>query len=181
MPIFERVEAKPQHCGMLVRRMRYEHLLALRRVGKDPHHELRMTFDASTHRRAWLLGGQIAGLGGVMAPIAAARGYVWMVISEQAARHPVAVIREARRHIDEIMLVKRELATTIIGGDEGAKRLSVFLGFHVEHDGDGSPAISRAGRRTLSEHLDGTPELRIPIGSGYAIGLGYHHDEEQFA
>jgi hypothetical protein len=67
-----------------------------------------------------------------------------------------------------------QVETTVIGGDEKAKRLAVFLGFHVSHGDRGEPAYTKFGRRDLCGYLDGTPEVRVPIGNGFAIRLGYH-------
>jgi hypothetical protein len=52
--------------------------------------------------------------------------------------------------------------------------LRVFLGFHVSHEGPGQPAHSRFGRKDLAQHLDGDLVLRVPLGRGWAINLGYH-------
>ncbi len=175
MTTFKVTEMRAHHCGQIVRRLRAEHRDALMRVGRDAHLELRATFDASSYRRSWFVDGRLAAVGGVTGPSLAATAYAWMAITQEATRHPFALLREIRRELDAVMMVKRELAVTIIGGDEAAKRLAVFLGFHVEDEGPGSPAFTRMGRRSLARHLDTLPDIRLPIGGGYVIGLGYHH------
>jgi hypothetical protein len=175
---FSIVPAKPWHCGQMCRLLRHERRRATALVGMDAHRELRELFDQSAFRRAWLADGEMIGLGGVTGSLLAPRGYVWLALSEMARRYPLAVVKQARRQLDEIMVTKRELATTIIGGDEAAKRLAVFLGFHVQDEGPGQPAYSRYGRRTLHKHLETETELRIPVGRGYAIPMGYHHQFE---
>jgi hypothetical protein len=174
MTTFQQREAKPQHCGMILKRLRHEHHQALAKLGRNAHQELRRIFDDSTYRRTWFHGERIAGIAGVTGPLAAPYGYVWMALAEETTRRPTAIIRCALDYLDEVMVVKRELATTIIGGDEAAKRLAVFLGFHVEDNGPGAPAFTRVGRRSLSRHLDSTPDLRLPVGEGFIIGMGYH-------
>ncbi len=177
MTTFGIVEMKSYHVGRICRRLRVEHQIALARVGRSVHAELKSTFDQSSFRRAWLIDGKLAAVGGVIGPIAASTGYIWLAIAEDATRYPIAMMKEARRQLDNIMVTKHELATTIIGGDEAAKRLAIFLGFHVMDDGPGAPAFSISGRRTLAEHLDAASDIRIPIGGGYAIPMGYHSAE----
>lgn len=173
---FEIIEAKPYHCGKMSRLLRLEHASAIARLGIDSHREMRARFDDSCFRRAWLIDGQLAGLGGVCGPSAAAWGFLWLALSERARKYPIAIIKEARRQLDEIMVVKTELATTILSEDAAAKRLAIFLGFHVADDGPGAQAHSRFARRDLARHIEATPEVRIPLGSGFAVAMGYHKE-----
>lgn len=176
--MFEVIEAKPYHCGRILRNLRHEHVIALGRVNQNVHREFRDVFAQSAIRRAWLIDGELAALGGVTGSYADAFGYAWLAITEEAAKHPMAMIREIKVQLEQIMVTKRELATTIIGGDDAAKRLAIYLGFHVEDSGPGAPAHTRLGRRALARHLDGADELRIPVGAGYVIGMGYHAPDE---
>jgi hypothetical protein len=176
MPKFEVIEAKEFHCGQILRRLRIEHREAIERVGANAHHELRALFDSSYLRRAWLIDGKLAALGGVSGSIMSHYGFVWVALSSEAMKYPVALVREAKRQIEEIMATKSQLVTTIVGGDDGAKRFAIFLGFHCDHDGLGSPAYSKFSRRNLANYLESTPDLRVPIGKGYIIPMGYHPD-----
>ena len=176
MPTFATIPAKPWHCGQMCRLLRHEHRNTIAQLGIDCHAELRARFEASSFRKAWLIDGRLAALGGIMGAPLASSGFVWLALSEQARRYPIAIVKEARRQLDAVMVVKRELATTVLNGDEAAKRLAIFLGFHVSHDGPGQQAFSRFGRRSLARHLDSDPDLRIPIGEGFAVALGYHHE-----
>ena len=178
MTTFQMIEARPYHCGQMVRLLRIEHQQAVAHLGFSLHHELRDRFDSSSFRRAWLIDGKLAALGGVTGGKMNGTGFLWLAISETARRYPVAIVKEARRQLAEIMLVKRELATTILNGDAAARRLAIYLGFHVADDGPGAPAHSRFARRDLDRHLDNDPDIRIPLGSGFAIAMGYHGHEE---
>jgi len=175
-PKFEVVEAKEFHCGQILRRLRIEHREAIERVGANSHRELRALFDSSYLRRAWLIDGKLAALGGVSGSILSHYGFVWIALSNEAMRYPVALIREVKRQIESVMATKSQLVTTIVGGDEAAKRFAVFLGFHCDHEGFGSPAFSKFSRRNLANYLETTPDLRVPIGKGYIIPMGYHPD-----
>lgn len=181
MPDFSIIEARTNHCGQMVRLLRHEHQLAVAQIGMNSHRELHTLFHSSSFRRAWLIDGKLAALGGVSGTKMAATGFIWLLLSQNATRYPIAIIKEARKQLDEIMKVKRELATTILGGDEAAKRLAIFLGFHVSHEGSGQEAHSRFGRRDLARHVTANTDLRITVGNGYAIPMGFHHDHHEVA
>lgn len=181
MTDFTVIEAKAWHCGAIARRLRREHRNALSAAGVDIHRELRSMFDASAFRRAWLIDGDLAAIGGVAGTALSVTGYVWVAMTEQAARYPVALVKEARRQLGEIMGIQRELATTVIPDDPAAARLAVFLGFHVSHEGRGQRALSRFSRRDLIRFIATDENLRIPVGKAYAIAMGYHHDIEEAA
>jgi hypothetical protein len=170
--------AKAWHCGAILRSLRVEHQVGLARVQPDSHRELRKVFDASVFRKALFLDGRLAGIGGVTGTLACDMGYVWLALSQEATRHPVAVLRVIRQELDRMMLSRTELATTIIIGDDAAKRLAIFLGFHVDDEGDGAPAATKYGRKRLSDHLDSNEDLLMPAGNGYVIPMGYHAGED---
>jgi hypothetical protein len=87
----------------------------------------------------------------------------------------VEIIKEARRQLTEIMSVKRELATTLLHDDAAARRLAVFMGFHVSHNGDGAPAGTRDQRRRLNDMLERDGRHRIDMGHGVVVlAVGYH-------
>ncbi len=171
-PRFEIVEAKPFHCGAMARLLRREHAAILARRGDDIHRELRGCFDQSAFRRAWLIDGRLAALGGVTGTALSSDGMLWLALTQEATRHPKAIVDEARRQLDGLMQVKRRLSAFIHGGDEAALRLAIFLGFTI--DGVSSPApASRAGRRLLADEVKSNAELRTPLGPSFVTPLHY--------
>lgn len=172
---FTIVDARPWHVGQMARRLRVEHLRAVALAGLDAHRELRSCYDASCYRKAMFIDDRIIALGGVMAPLLASTGYIWLAMTAEAAKHPVAIAREARRQLDQISTMKIELATTLLSDDDAARRFAIFLGFHVGHDGPGRQATSRAGRRVLNRYLDECDQ-RVPVGRATAIAVGYHRE-----
>lgn len=177
MTEFRTIEARAYHCGQMCRLLRIEHQEAVAQIGIDAHRELRARFEASVFRRAWLINGKLAALFGVTGGMLSSGGFLWLALSVEAQRHPVAIVKEGRRQLDDIMRTKRELATTILGHDHAALRLAIFFGFHVSDHGPGKRAIDCQGRRVLSRFVRDVPDHRMPIGSGYAIAMGYHHEE----
>jgi len=171
---FEVIDAKRYMCGRMSRMLRGEHQAAALRVGIDVHRGLRQTFDKSFYRKAWLIDGTLAGLGGAMGTILDPGAFIWVALSERATRYPLEIVREARRQIDYLMRTKLELHTTIIGGDDAARRFVAFLGFHARDAGPGSAAFSCHGRRQLNDFLQNEEGLRYPAGNGYVIPVGYH-------
>lgn len=180
-PVFQIIPAKPWHCGAMVRRLRIEQRIATARLGLDSHRELFDRFGASTYRRALLINGRLEALGGVTGSALSGEGYVWLALSARAARYPYALVREARRQLDLVMQTRSVLVTTVLDGDEAARRFAVFLGFVLAGDETAQPAASRAGRRVLAARLGRDPDTRVTIGSGAAVALAYRAETMEMA
>lgn len=177
-PTFQIVPAKPWHCGAMVRRLRVEHRYAVAQLGLDSHRELFDRFGQSSFRRALLIDGRIAALGGVTGSALSGEGYVWLALSQRAVRYPLLLVREARRQLDIVMQSRSVLVTTILDGDIAARRFAIFLGFVPATDDRTQPAASRAGRHVLADRLETDPDLRIPVGLGAAVALAYRVEPE---
>lgn len=169
-PQFEIIVAQPHHCGAMARKLRFEQQAAVLMLGLDTHRELRAAFDNSGFRRAWLLDGRLAGLGGVIGPLLAPTGAVWLALTEEATLWPLAIVREARRQLEEISKFKHGLTTWMLDGDETARRFALFLGFHAPGD---CAAVSRIGRRDVLQAMTADRLPRIRVGRGSAVGLHY--------
>jgi hypothetical protein len=155
MTRFEIVEARTNHCGQMVRRLRGEHQAAIARLGVNTHRELRRAFDDSSYRRALLIDGTLAALGGVTGPAMAATGTLWLALAQEATRYPHHIARIARRQLELILAVKRELNTFILPADEASFRFAKFIGFQtlrnsgVEiNEGKLIPMVIRRERKT---------------------------------
>lgn len=175
MTTFTITSAKPYHCGQMVRLLRMEHQMAVARLGINSHRELRARFDASAFRKAWLIDGRLAALGGVTGGTLSGHGLIWLALSHEAMKYPIAIVKEARRQLDEIMAVKRVLVTAILDGDEGAKRFAIFLGFVPCDNEHEQAASSRFGRRMLWQRFAET-QARVPVGSGSAVTMQYQRE-----
>jgi hypothetical protein len=149
----------------MVRILRREHQKAVAMIGFNSHRELREHFDQSIFRRAWLIDGKLAALGGVTGSEIAAHGLVWLAFSETATRYPIAIIKEARRQIDILAETKRLLICTLVEGDEAAERLAIFLGFVPVVEGEYiESASSRFGRMEVRRMLREKPPMRYGDG-----------------
>jgi hypothetical protein len=165
MVAYEIIEAKPWHCGQMSRLLRREHLQALGAC--QVHKELRAAFDESGFRRACIVDGKIIALWGLVAPEASAIGVVWLAMANGIERYPLALIKEVRHQLDEMMLVRRELICTVLEEDKAAQRFAIFLGF-VPRDSEGyaAPAQSRFGRREIARKLDEAEALSLSNATG---------------
>ena len=148
MPSFQIIEAKRRHCGEMARRLRTEQAEATARLGVHTHRRLVEVFEQSSFCRAWLADGQLCGLGGVEGPILSTSGVVWLAFTEEACRYPVAMVKEARSQLHEIMAVKRQIVTTIFENDFASMRFALCLGFEVCGD-----TIERNGQRLIPVSL----------------------------
>lgn len=176
MPDFTIIEAKPWHCGQMARALRAEHREVIARIGIDCHKELRARFNASSFRRAWLIDGQLAALGGVVGSKLSSCGMVWLALSHVAGRFPLETVREARRQLAELMQTKRDLWTTILDDDAASKRFAIFLGFVPGEEILAAPAQSRFGRRDIADKVKNNVLARVRVGTGEGIVMAYQRE-----
>jgi hypothetical protein len=143
-------------------------------IGLNSHRELRAMFDDSTFRKAWLIDGHLAAVGGVTGPALSSYGIVWLAFTNAATKYPMAMIKEARRQIQLIMQIKRVLVSSILEGDDASERFAIFLGFVPATDLDRIlPAESRFGRVEVARQLKEIQEVRVPLGTGYVKLMAY--------
>lgn len=141
----EEIEPKVWHCGQLARTLRAEHREILDHMQVPTHRELRDAFEASSIRRAWLLDGKLAAMAGICGPAITSDGVLWMAVTDEMTKHPIALARRAHRFITDAMRLKRRLSTTVLGGDTAGVAFAYFLGFMVD------------GR----EPINGTPAMQM--------------------
>src|ERR1700748_325484 len=96
---FQIIEPKAYHVGQMIHRLRTSCRSLMMSIGQSPHQELRTAFQRSMYRRAWMVNGRLAGLGGVTGSLLSSGGYIWLAISEEAMQHKTALIREAKRQL----------------------------------------------------------------------------------
>ena len=139
--------------------------------GFNTHKRLCECFEMSPYCKAWLIDGRLAALGGIEGPLLADTGYVWLVMTQEATKYPIVMIKTIKECLKEIMLVKKELAITVIESDTAALRLAVYLGFHVDHSEQ--PRNGRDRKISMMFLLG----KRVPRLYGYLIPMGYHAEE----
>jgi hypothetical protein len=165
-----RIEPKLRHCGRLSRILRHEHMAASLGVGESVHRQIRQSFVASYMVRGWAIDGEVSALAGVLGAALSPSAFIWMAIAQRFTRYPKYVVKEARAMMDEIMLTKLELHSSITGDDPAALRFAIHVGFHVD---GGLPAFGRDGRRLHLSRIKGDTELLEPHGRTYQVPLLY--------
>ncbi len=176
MPKFEIIPGRLYHCGIMARRARREHLSAVAASGLNAHQELRARFYESAFCKAWLIDGRLAALGGVTGSSMSPYGYVWLAIAETATRYPTAIVREAKKQLEELMETRNQIFTLLVPDDDAAERFAIFLGFQVERFGPGSAAYFKFGRKNLAKFVKSNTDLRVPLGNRYAIPVFYEKE-----
>lgn len=122
-------EAQIWHCGLVARRMRRAHIEGFDRAGTFPHRELRAIFNLSAFRKVATLDGQIIAMGGVSGTLATSIGFIWLALTEEATKHPVSLMREAKNQVQALMRTHGRLETMVLEDDDAAMRFAVRLGF----------------------------------------------------
>lgn len=177
MTAFKIIEARPYHCGQMSRLLRLEQQRAIAVIGMSSHHELRGKYDSSVFRKAWLINGRLAALGGITGSRLSAFGLVWLALSNEAMRYPLAIVKEARRQLAAAMQTKHMLVTSLLDGDEAAMRFAVFMGFVPYDENEVSPAASVHGRRDMKRKIDESGLARAPLGNGFVVTMTYRQHE----
>lgn len=174
---FQVVEAKPYHVGQIVHRLRRDHAAELGALKIDAHRALKTAFDLSSFRRAWLIDGKVAALGGVTGSLISPTGTVWLSFTEDATRFPLAIIRETRKQLAEIMSTRTEIESGVMMGDAAAWRFAAFLGFYLKRhaaDGTGMVTLGKLKNRSLACILRDAPEFGVPLpGGSTGVLVGY--------
>lgn len=137
MPEFRVVEARPYYIGRIVRTLRLEHGNVLVRMGVNAHRQLDQMYDQSSFRRAWMIDGQLSGLGGVTGSTASGSGYIWLALSQASLKYPAMILKTAREQLAEIMQSRSELMTSILCADGASERFARHLGFSAEGERKG--------------------------------------------
>lgn len=132
MPEFSLIDAKPYHCGKMSRILRAQHRELVAGLGFSVHRELRGAFERSLIRKAWLIDGALAAMGGLESTLMSSDATVWLALSAEATRHPLALMRMLYRELEAVAATRRLLSTLLIRADAPSLRFAEFLGFQVE-------------------------------------------------
>lgn len=126
----ERIEAKRFHCGRLARTMRHEHAAI---IEANPHikahRNIVQFFDQSSLVQAWAIDGEIAALAGVTGSMMDSGGIAWLILSQKAEGHPVAVGREAIKFMKRVQITKRDISMVLLADDKRSIQFAYFLDF----------------------------------------------------
>lgn len=124
--------------------------------GERPRLALRRALNASIYARTAMLDGKPAAMWGMVGTLMSDRASAWLALTETALRHPVLIVREARRELAIMAASAGQLFTNIARDDERALALARNLGFQPSHSGDVIPGMVSTSFRP---HKDGQRPL----------------------
>jgi len=126
------VDGKPWHCGEIARRLRKGHREVLDGMKVRTHRELRQAFDGSIWCKSWFREDRLMAMAGITGTVGSAEGSVWLALSDEATKHPIALVKAVLGHMDEMFTTKRRLTTIVLKDDREGVQFAYFLGFKVE-------------------------------------------------
>jgi len=117
------------HVKQLSRTLRPAACATLRQFGADPRRALHRAFIGSRTVRTALLDGFPAAMWGTTGPALCDHAFVWVALSQQAVRWPLAIVRRAREELAGMSGGLRCLYATVAPDDERAMLFARSLGF----------------------------------------------------
>lgn len=169
MTVYQSIEARPHHIGPVVRALRARETAPAVAAGISVHREVRRVFESSAYRRSWQVDGKTVATGGVVGTLASSQGFVWLALTEAATRHPRALLEHARAHLREIGQTYSTLITTVVRGDETARRFAARLGFRLKHPQSYSHLVQMELRRDLPQRVEPRPGAGLRPFIVYAL------------
>ncbi len=163
------VKSSIRHIRPMSRHLRAAACITLQGFGFNPRVALHRAFMASRYCMTAMVDEKPVAMWGVKATLLGDGAFVWLVLSDQIAAIPRAIVGEAKAELSRIMDNYDEIAITVLPDDMAAVRFAVYLGFHDRDNDDGAMT-----RKQLTDAILADPKYRIPIGDRYVIALGYH-------
>ncbi len=168
---YEIVPASILDVKPMARKLRAAACITLQGFGLEPREALRRAVRSSPYCRTALVEGKPVAMWGVREVLLSDTAVVWLVLSEEVTRMPLAIVREAKAELDGVMEAKREVAITVLPDDDAAIRFAVFLGF--DDRGDDERDEGELSRHARCAAIRQNPRNRIPVGDSYVIALGH--------
>lgn len=166
---YEVVPSTALHVRPMSAKLRAAAAITLQGFGYRPREALRRAYVASRYCRTALMDGKPIAMWGVKGTMLDDVAFVWLVLSDEVTRFPLAVVKEAQAELAKIMETVDEVAITVLPDDEAAIRFACYLGFHDRDD-------LRMSRKELVRSIMEDPQYKIAIGDQFIIALGYHPD-----
>ncbi len=146
---YDIVKASVRHVKPMALGMRAASWLAMQRYGGGARRAVFKAFTLSSYCRTALIDGKPVAMWGVVGSLLDERADVWLFLSRDIGRMPLAIVREARAELGVATEQYSYLEATIVPEDEASIRFARFLGF------------------------EGREEDRIPIGDSYVLRMSY--------
>jgi hypothetical protein len=89
-------------------------------------------FNQSFYSCAWKINGKLSAIGGVAGSMLSPEGCVWIALTQEALKFPLAIIKEIKKQLNLILKNKSKLIAFILTQDLPAIRFAEFLGFSYQ-------------------------------------------------
>ena len=100
-------------------------------MGRDGRRHLADRWRASQWSRALMIDNRCLGIGGVIGSALGPGVEVWLVLADEARRHPRLLLTEGRRFVAELLARCGTLAAHLLEGDDQGRRFVAHLGFWI--------------------------------------------------
>lgn len=128
-------ESTWEDCERLAQNMRAKDIEEMRALGFAPHAAARACFNDGIMRTSYFVDGEIAamtGLGtGMHGSLLGNTGFPYLLTANVVERAPVAFLKEAKKAVNKMLLLKPVLAGETLSDYHGAIRLLQALGFEI--------------------------------------------------
>jgi hypothetical protein len=135
----EVMPARPEHIGPIVKSMGANDLASAAAAGIEPNAAVRILLSASSYCRVAAVSGYPIAMWGVVGPLCADRGEVWLVATDAMRRLPFTMTRIALAELRAMLETKTALTAALVDCDARAIRFMRFVGFAghslIESDG----------------------------------------------
>jgi hypothetical protein len=132
MPAYTIVDAEPAHLDELHARLRALDCLELTACGTSARVHLQQCYDGAVLRKTAFVEDQIAAMWGLQCgTLLSGEAYPWFLTAAAVERVPIAVVKEARKHLAEMLEVRSRLVNYVLASYAGAVRLIGVLGFRL--------------------------------------------------
>jgi hypothetical protein len=143
---FEIVPCRTSHLREVANNLREEERLECEAFGVKPRHMMHALYRDSSYSRAGLLDGEVLAVWGDNAPILHTDGYLWLFSTPMIERVPFLFFREARREIEERLMMRRVLRSSICWKAKRSRRFWELLGFEIVAPDEGGLSEIRRER-----------------------------------
>ena len=114
-------------CATMRERDRDEAIAA----GADPRVAMRAQFKAGILRKTYFVDGVLVAMSGLCGTLLADTGFPYLVTAKGIERFPISFVKEARRAVDHMLMLRSHLEGYVLADYTGAVRLLEILGFQL--------------------------------------------------
>jgi hypothetical protein len=128
------VTVSPSHISdvyALASRLRKQDEVEIAAFGLSAKRGLRLCFRMGILRKTYFVDGEIAAMSGMTGDLLSDTGHPYLLTGPAVERAPFAVLREAKRSVDEMMMLRKTLSGEVLASYAKAVRMLEMMGFEI--------------------------------------------------